>query len=101
MLAKYKVKPSSPSVPGRNVELENFPSPVEGNFLLLSDVLTLCKANMFLISMQGYLGQQLRGKPCPEKILPLQGTGCNHSPYNWGRVLRVVISLKHPRYFSY
>lgn len=92
----------SPSVPGRIIEPENFPSPDERNFPLLSDVLLpLCKANIFLISMQGYLGQQLRENPCTEKILPLQGTSCNHSPYNWGRVLRVVMSLKHPRYFSY
>lgn len=72
-----------PSAPGRIVEPENFPSPVEGNFPLLLDVLPLCKASTFLITMQGYL-VQLRGKPCTEKMLPLQGTSCSHSPYNWG-----------------
>ena len=49
-------------VPGRIVEPENFPSSVEGNFPLISDVLPLCKANIVPITMQGYLGQEVRGK---------------------------------------
>lgn len=40
----------SPSVPGRIIKPENFPSPVEGNFPLLSDALPLLM--YYLTSLQ-------------------------------------------------
>lgn len=72
-------------VPGRIVEPENFPSPVEGNLALISDVLPLGKANIVPTTMQGYLGQEVRGKLCTEKALPLHETSCNHSPLQLGK----------------
>lgn len=75
----------STAMPGRIVEPEIFPSPVEGNFPLISNVLPLCKANMVPITMQGYLGQEVRGKLCAEKALPLQESSCKHSPLQVGK----------------
>lgn len=53
-------------VPGRLVKPENFPRPVKGNFPFFpffSDVLPLCKANMFPITIQWRIfGTRSEGK---------------------------------------
>lgn len=86
-------------MPGRAVEPENFPRPVEGNFPFFSDVLPLCKTNMVPITIQWRVfGTKSEGKTVHWKSVTLTGDQLQPLPcYKWGRELRVVMSLKHPR----
>lgn len=84
-------------MPGRIVEPKNFPSPVEGNFPLISDVLPLCKEKHGSYNHARIFGTRSEGKIALKKCYPYKRPAATIPPYNWGRRLRVVISLKHPR----